>query len=381
MLLASYIVKFTNFVIRSFNKGSGYTLPGHVVLKLLPFVFGRCASLYPKGVVFISGTNGKTTTAKILTHLFESFNLKVVSNKSGANLLSGLISSMMMDTDLLGRPRSDIGVFEVDEFTLPKALKKVSPKVLVLLNLSRDQLDRYGEVDIIFNRWEEALGKTDPRVVVVADSEQGEFHRIPDIFNGKVFYFDSGHDFMRRTGLHGDFNAKNVNASVLTLELLGYERDTILENLEGFSAAYGRGELVDFKGKSYQIFLAKNPASFNHNLELISSGDLRTGTLLYVLNDGIPDGRDVSWIYDIEAEKLKEASEGKEVFVGGTRYLDMAVRLEYAGVSVKKENISSNLEGLLEKISTLDVEGEVTTLPNYSAMLELREILLGRKIL
>jgi UDP-N-acetylmuramyl tripeptide synthase len=307
--------------------------------------------------------------------------MKVTHNKTGANMLNGIVSAVLMDMNLLGKHNSEIGVFEVDENNLSLVLKYFSPNVLILLNLSRDQLDRYGEVDTILEKWIEALEKLESSTEIVLDSTQKYFDVIPESFVGEITYFDDGKGYMNKTPLVGNFNAKNVNAAVFSSMLLGVDEVDINNSLESFGYAYGRGELVKYKEKEYRILLAKNPASFNNNLDAINVGDVAADTLLFVFNDNIPDGRDVSWIYDIEHEKLKEVCEGKNIYVTGTRYMDMVVRLKYAGFSVLESKIFENIPQTLRAISN-DVNSKlVLALPNYSAMLQLRRYLTGKSIL
>ncbi|KKS16654.1 MAG: hypothetical protein UU80_C0013G0020 [candidate division WWE3 bacterium GW2011_GWA1_41_8] len=378
-LISTLIAKKINKVIKLLGRGSGFTFPGHVVLKIFPNILSSVR--YPRGIILVSGTNGKTTTTKLITHLLESFGLGVVHNSTGANLLNGLVSTVLMGTNLMGKPLGNVAVLEVDEFALPLALKHLSPTALLLLNLSRDQLDRYGETDIILDKWKETVPGLSDTTILVCDSEQKEFHDIAEIFSGRTFYFDSDPTFLEKTKLHGTYNAKNVNAAVLTLTLLGYAQSGIEQGLEEFSVAYGRGEVITRENVDFQIFLAKNPASFNQNLDVLSSGKVAGKSILFVLNDNIPDGRDVSWIYDISPDKIKDACEGKEIYVSGTRALDMAVRLSYAGVNTRTENISENLSSSISRLYSDSRDASVTILPNYSAMLETREILIGRKIL
>ncbi len=244
---------------------------------------------------------------------------------------------------------------------------------LLLLNLSRDQLDRYGEVDIIFDRWQDAFSHLPQKTVVLADSDQELFKQL----GGNVIYFNSDSALLKKTRLHGTFNAKNVNAAFKVAKLLNLDLAKVEQSLTTFEVAYGRGELIKYGEQRFQVFLAKNPASFNHNLDIITAGNVVPEALLFVLNDNIPDGRDVSWIYDIDAKKLYEACKDKTIFVSGTRAQDMAIRLKYAGVSVDTANIFTNLKNALTRIPQL----EVVVLPNYSAMLEIRKLLLGRSIL
>ena len=384
----SLLAKLIRAFVLLLNRGSGFSLPGYVLLKLNPSVLSSSRIRFKKGLILISGTNGKTTTAKLITHVLNSNGLKVIHNDTGSNLLRGIVSAVFMNTSLLGGFDADVGVFEVDEFALPALLNYFKPSVLVLLNLSRDQLDRYGEVDIIFDRWREAVSKLSSSSYIVADSEQEEFKELHPVFPGILKTFGSDSSLLHHTKLHGKFNAKNVNAAYMACSRLGFEKENITEKLGTFKAAYGRGESFVYGDKNFTILLAKNPASFNNNLDLVNSGKFPADTLFFILNDNLPDGRDVSWIYDIHPDKLFEACKNKNIFVGGTRFLDMAVRLKYAGVLYPDEdkeknsdNLNNDLGVLIKKITGSEKIMDVLILPNYSSMLEIRKLLLGRKIL
>ena len=147
--LILWLSKTLNFIINFLHLGAGYTWPGHVALNLNSHIAKDKHFKFPMGVVLVTGTNGKTTTSKLLAHIFETSGLKVTHNRTGANLLNGIVSAVLLNMDWRGGHDSNIAVFEVDENNLPVVLEYFSPNVLVLLNLSRDQLDRYGEVDII----------------------------------------------------------------------------------------------------------------------------------------------------------------------------------------------------------------------------------------
>ena len=377
-LLITIITKLTYQIIKIFRLGAGYTWPGHLALKLDKNILSN-KKLYPsKGFVFISGTNGKTTTSKLISLILEKKGLKVVTNKSGANLLNGVASELILNTTLSGKATSDIGVFEVDEKVLPKLLEIISPRTLVLLNLSRDQLDRYGEIDIIVGAWESAISKLDKPTHLIFDSSQKIFESIPGLFKGGSTGFVVSKDLTEVVSLFGGHNSKNVSAALEVVADFGIDSQEALNILKDFKPAYGRGEIIEYRDTSFQIFLAKNPASINNNLKLLLSNKVSTKNILFVLNDGTPDGRDVSWIYDVNPHLLKEACEGKAIFVSGKRCFDMAARLMYAGVDVEKENIFEDLNRAIQKVSERD---EVLVFPNYSAMLEVRKILTGRKIL
>ena len=377
-LLITIITKLTNQIIKILKLGAGYTWPGHFALKLDNNILSN-KKLHPsEGFVFISGTNGKTTTSKLISFILEKKGLKVVTNKSGANLLNGVASELILNTTLSGKATSDIGVFEVDEKVLPKLLEIISPRTLVLLNLSRDQLDRYGEIDIIVDAWKGTISKLYKSTHLIFDSSQKLFEHIPGLFKGRSTGFVVSKDLTEDVSLFGEHNSKNVSATLEVVSDFGVKSQEALSILKDFKPAYGRGEIIEYKDTSFQIFLAKNPASINNNLRLLLSNKVSTKNILFVLNDGIPDGRDVSWIYDVDPLFLKEACDGKAIFVSGRRCFDMAVRLMYAGVDVAKENIFEDLNRAIQKVSERD---EILVLPNYSAMLEVRKILTGRKIL
>jgi UDP-N-acetylmuramyl tripeptide synthase len=163
------------------GRGGGTVIAGHVVPRLAPDALGRLSAALPDGVVLVSGTNGKTTTARLLAQVLAASGRRVVHNRAGANLLTGIVSALAQAADVWGRPRADVGLFEVDEATLPHALPPIRPRVVVLTNIFRDQLDRYGEVDTVAERWRIALARLpgdttlllnadDPAVAALADA-------------------------------------------------------------------------------------------------------------------------------------------------------------------------------------------------------------------
>jgi UDP-N-acetylmuramyl tripeptide synthase len=184
---------------------------------------------------------------------------------------------------------------------------------------------------------------------------------------------------LEKTSLVGSFNARNVAAASLVAKRLGLDDSQIKEYLKSFKPAFGRGEKIKKFDKEFYVFLAKNPASFNNNLGLLNSGDISYDSVLFILNDKIPDGRDVSWIYDIEPVILARSCIDKHVYFSGTRYLDMQIRLDYADVSNNCRTFNSLV---LEKQSLKALNGnKIVVLPNYSAMLEFRQLLTGSDIL
>lgn len=391
--------KITGAVSKKLRLGAGVTWAGEVGLWLDR---GLIPKLIPRGakVVLVAGTNGKTTTAKLLKTALENAGKKVVLNQSGANLLNGIAGT------LLQNPSGEVYIFEVDENNLPLVLWQVHPESIILLNLFRDQLDRYGEVDAVAKKWQSALSAFDRELIVNADDPQMAW--IGKNYLGHVRYFGLGdkslylkqmqhatdsifcpgcgsrlrfsgvyfshvgeyscskcgfrhpknnitrHGVKDSAGLEGIYNLYNVMAASLAAKELGLQK----VNFSGFKPAFGRSEEI---GRT-KILLSKNPAGFNESLRTVVNSK-RRGPVYLVLNDRIPDGRDVSWIWDVDFEMLKDYED--QIFVGGDRALDLAVRLKYAEVPFS----------VGEKFDAAWI------LPTYSAMLDVRKMLTGRKIL
>jgi UDP-N-acetylmuramyl tripeptide synthase len=354
------IAKVVKLFINILGIGSGYTWSGQVALITHPNILKEHQLFPKKGLIFVSGTNGKTTTVKMLVHLLQKNGYKVTTNSSGANLLNGIVAALALDTSIFGIAHSDYGVFEVDEFTLPSVLKQVSPDYLFLLNLSRDQLDRYGETDIILDRWLNSVHSLSVDTKVFLNKNQPEFAQIKEAFKGRVILSEAtSSDFVEEF-------APFINISL----------EDARKSLSNFQPAWGRGEVIKHNNFTWKICLAKNPASFDTNLDSCGAE-----TFLFIFNDNIPDGRDVSWIYDISTEKLKAACYGKNIYVSGKRAFDMAVRLQYAGISIDKSKVIPNVQEAVLFVENGCGCKEAVAFPNYSSMLELRKILLGRSIL
>jgi len=156
---------------RRLGRGGGTVIAGHLVPRLAPNALRDVTGSLPHGSIVVSGTNGKTTTTRLLSHILRSAGLRPIHNRAGANLLSGLFTAVAQSTDWRGRPRGDIGLFEVDEATVPRALEHVQPRVLLLHNIFRDQLDRYGEVHFVAGLWRTAASGLGKLTTLVANAD------------------------------------------------------------------------------------------------------------------------------------------------------------------------------------------------------------------
>src|SRR5918997_3754571 len=157
LIAALAAAKVTGAAIRGLGRGGGTAAPGLVAERIDPRLLDKIASRLPHGSVVVAGTNGKTTVARMLADILQADGRRVAHNRSGSNLVRGVASALASQANLLGSPRADIGVIESDEAAFPEIVRRVQPSVVLLNNLFRDQLDRYGELDTIASQWAPAL--------------------------------------------------------------------------------------------------------------------------------------------------------------------------------------------------------------------------------
>lgn len=406
------------------NLGNGSTWPGHIALKINPKFIKQTLKHSSTKIIFVVGTNGKTTTASLLTHLLRSDHKKVIQNTSGANLINGIASTILLNSNYRGKLTADYVIFEIDENAFPLACKEVTPDIIVVLNLFRDQLDRYGEVNTIALNWSKAIAQLPGSTKLFLNADDPQIAFLGHNVSQKVYYFgidekgsdradnisDSSYcplcgnklkykktyyshlgDWYCPTGdlkraksvtasashypLDGMYNHYNTIDASLTAEHLGIPAPVISAGLASFKPAFGRQEKMTVDGRTVEVILAKNPAGFNQTLQTVLS--LKGTNLLLALNDRIADGTDVSWIWDIDFEMLQRKK--MTITVTGDRVYDLALRLKYAEV------VSSSIEGLSEaiKIALKQTPKDETLyiIPTYTAMLDIRKVLTGKKIL
>ncbi len=420
--------KLASLLIHVFSLGAGATWPGEIALRLNPSILTEF-SKQNKKIILVAGTNGKTTTVKMIETIFGVVGIRSRRNESGANLDNGLVSTFLSDSLWSGKLISDYFIFEVDEATLPIILKQITPHIIVLTNLFRDQLDRYGEVDTIAEKWQTTLALLPKSTTIIANADDPHLVLVGTNLETTVKYFGledsslylskmqhatdtiycprcgtrltfagvyfshlgkwtcghcrlthpdvqvSSRDFV--APLEGVYNKYNTIAAAMVAREAGIADGDIDTALKTFTPAFGRMETVEYQGKKIKILLSKNPTGCNESLRTVLSSRQK-GPLFLVLNDRIPDGTDVSWIWDVDFENLKEYKE--KIFVSGDRVFDMALRLKYAEVPCK--GVYRSLEEAIEK-AVKETENDQTLwiLPTYSAMLDVRKIVTGKKIL
>lgn len=433
LAFAVSVAKSVTFGVRSLRLGAASVLPGSLARRIEPRLLQLLTQQVKNGVILIAGTNGKTTTSLLLVTILERKGYRVAHNSTGANLENGLMTALLENTNLVGNLDVDYAILEVDENILPRILTPIQPRIILCLNLFRDQLDRYGEVDTISKRWTKIISTLPPETVVIPNADDPTLSYLGQQLPQRVLFFglnepenyldeiphavdsifcpNCGHSldykgvYLSHLGdfqcpkcgfsrsqpklessefpqiLVGLYNKYNTLAAATAARELGVDEATILDTINNFQAAFGRAEDLEINGKRVRILLSKNPVGTNETIRVVTQSHDKT-TLL-VLNDRTPDGTDVSWIWDVDTEKLVER--GGTLVVSGDRLYDMALRLRY---SEKTPDSHFNLiveEDLRQAIATaLEHTPENETLhilPTYSAMLEVREVLTGRKIL
>jgi lipid II isoglutaminyl synthase (glutamine-hydrolysing) len=422
------------------GRGGGTTLPGKLLWKLDATAIDRLASRLSDGAVLVSATNGKTTTAAMAAEILRP-GLRIAHNSSGANLVSGVASTLM------GAGSAQLALLEVDEGALPEVARRVRPRALLLGNLFRDQLDRYGELEIVASRWRTAVaGLPDATLVVNGDDPQvGDLAR--DRAKALVFGLDDprharpalqhaadskyclrcgtpyayaaayvGHlgDFrcprcgharppldvvareIELTGLDGAsftlaapegdvrvalalpglYNVYNALGAAALAIALGVSLPDVAAGLGRAAAAFGRFERIAVGDRRLLMLLIKNPAGANEAVRtLVDAGGPKVAVV--ALNDEIADGRDVSWIWDVDFEPLLG---GLDTLVAtGSRAAELALRFAYGGLPRERIEVVPSLEQALDRgLELVPAGGELTVLPTYTAMLALRRIVAGR---
>ena len=427
---------------RAAGRGGGTTLPGKIVSKVDPTAVSRLAARLPHGSAVLSATNGKTTTAAMTAEILRG-RVRLAHNSSGANLVSGVAST------LLSANGAELGLFEVDEAALPEVARLVRPRVLCLSNLFRDQLDRYGELELLAERWRLLVHELPADATLVVNGDDPQLGDLIRERPGVVFGLDDpaqaraglqhaadskycvrcgspyrfhaayvGHlgDYecpacgharppleisARAVELHGLdaaefdlatpegtrrvrlplpglYNVYNALAAAALARALGATLDQVQAGLERFGAAFGRFERIPVGERRVLMLLIKNPAGANEAIRTLVAGGAPTlAVALIALNDAIADGKDVSWIWDVDFEPLLERLD--RVVVSGDRAAELALRFKYAGFDPGAIEVVPDLARALDRgLEIIPATGELMVLPTYTAMLELRRIVAER---
>lgn len=429
-LLLIPIVAFAKLLtlsLRMSGRGSGTALPGYLVGRYFPFALEALVSQIPT-IVAITGTNGKTTTQTMLNAMLEQADgVKILRNKAGANLSQGILSELLKQSNAIGQLDFTHAVLEVEEATLPRIAATLKPQVIAVTNLYRDQLDAYGEIDRTEKLIREGIAQC-PEAVVVVNGDDPRTARLTQglgnatyytslsaqyskflPYEGALHHRQPGEPGLEATQIHinedlttdfdvegtingetieiagartispGFFHVYNALTAITMARLLGVEIKTALFGLQHFKPAFGRGEILTRRGPhkqvNYRLLLVKNPASFSLSLELMRN--IPNLKLILAINDNTADGRDVSWLWDSELERLNHA-DIEWIICTGIRARDMRVRLKYALEQHPAEPISTveNIREAIDLSFNQASDGEmVFVMPTYTAMLEFRKLM------
>jgi UDP-N-acetylmuramyl tripeptide synthase len=420
------------------GRGGGTTVPGKLLWKLDPAAIDRLAERLRAGSALVSATNGKTTTAAMAAEILRP-SYALAHNASGANLMSGVASA------LLAASGAELGLFEVDEAALPEVAARIRPRAVCLGNLFRDQLDRYGELELVAERWRATVAALPDGAALVVNGDDPQVGELARVRPGStVFGLDDprvarpslqhaadskycvlcgtpydyaaayvGHlgDYRcpacgharpqldvvardielaglehasfalvtpggtRRVRLRvpGLYNVYNALAAATLAHALGVSLDEIVAGLERFAAAFGRFERIEIGERRLLMLLIKNPAGANEAIRTLVEGGAPRLAII-ALNDAIADGKDVSWIWDVDFEPLLDRLE--KLVATGERAAELALRCKYAGFPADRIHVVPELRAALDRIVELSrPSDEIVVLPTYTAMLALRKII------
>src|SRR5271170_5710382 len=385
------------------GRGDGSVIGGVIGLRLKPDLLTLLAQ--DRQVILVTGTNGKTTTTRLVTAALSPLGQPIASNAFGANMEAGLVSA------LAKAPDASIAVLEVDEKYIPAMLKVTRPSVLVLLNLSRDQMDRAAEIWLLARKWREAIAAApDCRVIANADDPlvawaAGQARQVTWVAAGQRWHDDSwccpqcgahlqrdgddwycgecpnrrppvswvlaGDEVIDPAGrsrtldliLPGRANRSNAVVALAVADVFGVGVTQALTAIEQVRSVAGRYTHVERHGCDLRLLLAKNPAGWLEALDVLVPAPV---PVTLAVNAQTPDGRDTSWLWDVDYRRLR----GRPVFVTGERQTDLAVRLE-------ADEVAFRMVGSIDEAIAQSGRPSMEVIANYTAFQQIRA-LLGR---
>lgn len=431
-------------------KRAGTSLPGKVALTLDPRILAKLS----KGisVILVTGTNGKTTTTGMISDILDSAGQEHLVNKSGANLMEGIVTTFVEAADIKGRIPVKLALIEVDEATVGRLADSLQPDVLVVTNFFRDQLDRYGELFSVVEKVRSGISRF-PEAKLVLNADDSLCSSLSVGFDGSTVFFGveagatpvpsentvattsyclfchqkynfsyrvtgslggyqcPGCGFQRppaqikciqveksgtmssvvrleaygraytvKISAPGLFNVYNALAAAACCSALKLPAECAVSALEKFESCFGRMETIPTAGhKQIMLILAKNPAGFNQVINYLSVGK-DVLSVSFVINDRDQDGTDVSWLWDVDFEGMQALKNGlATVFASGLRAEDMALRLKYAGIPMKKIQILREYHRLIDSgLASVPAGGTFFIVATYTAMMDIRKILRSR---
>lgn len=440
VMLSILACKLCRRALRLLGRG-GTDFPGRVALKLCPNVLGVLAKNVT--TVLVTGTNGKTTTSRMIEQVLADAGISYFANKSGANLLSGVTAEFAAHSTLTGKCKYDYALIEADEAAFKAISRFVDARVVAVTNVFRDQLDRYGEVShtldnirigishskhavlclnaddslsgslgegvdnqVLYYGVDTPIYKT--RVAELSDAPYclhckhayvydyvtyghlggyrcpncGYRRPTPQVSVAKVLVSDAqcskvefaldGKTVPATINLPGGYNIYNAATAMAVAQALELDAKGAAQSLGSFSCGFGRMERFDIRGASLRMILIKNPAGCNQVLNFLTD-TAEPFVFVACLNDRAQDGKDVSWIWDVDFERLVAMEQLEKIVVSGVRADDMAMRFKYAGMPTDKIQVIRDYSQLVK--SLIQEDKPVYIMPTYTAMLGLRGVI------
>lgn len=443
VFLSCLVCRIVTFVLHRLGRGAT-SMPGMAALKIKRNVL--CDLSKNTRVIVVTGTNGKTTSCRIIEEGLKKAGKSYFINKSGANLITGITASFIMNSTIGGKCKKDCAIIECDENAFREVSRYLHCDVVLVTNVFRDQLDRYGEVTHTLNAIKASV-KNLPDAVVCLNADCSLTYSMskeipnkiitfgvntpfdknagaPEISDAKycIFckneyeytYHTYGHlggyfcpscgygrpsvdyaietveemkpdysiavaDFMGsksiiKINIGGAYNVYNAIGCAAALTAFGIDEKTVIDALQSFNGAFGRMEQFDLNENKLNIILVKNPAGFSQTMSFLKSIN-DDFTLIFSLNDNAADGRDVSWIWDVDFAGIFEKENVKELYVIGKRCYDMAIRVKYEGTNGRKINVIENedYERLVD--IALSQGRDVYIVPTYTSMMSMRPVI------
>lgn len=425
-ILAIWVTKILILVGKIAGKRSSST-PGSFALKICPDILKILSSQVRHHIYAVCGTNGKTTTNNLINSILLSSGKKVVCNNVGANMLSGVVTAFVEKCSFFGKFDIDYACLEIDEISTIRVFEHLQPDYMIITNLFRDQMDRYGAVEFTMDYIKQGLDKCantklvlngdDPILVALGEkckkdciyygvgedvgiaideTNEGKFCQIcgeeleyefrhysqlgnfscpkcsfsrPKInFEATDINLDNGIKFTVRdtkfdVNYRGFYNIYNILAAYAVLCSSEVDISNINKVLDDYKPQVGRMEEFCIKDKKVILNLAKNPAGFNQALSTVM-GDKSKKNIILAINDMAGDGIDVTWLWDVNFEKLSEMNANK-IYPCGIRRNDLEVRLKYGGIDNLQEvtDIKTAIIKALE-----DYPNVIYVLVNYTAL-------------
>ena len=419
-LLAIWLGKLTLLALRVTGR-RGTALPGLVVEKVFPSFLSRRLAALQHGVVVVTGTNGKTTTTKMVATILAQ-RYRVLTNDTGGNFVRGTITAVVQQAGWSGRTHADVAVFELDEAHAVRFCDVHRPERLLLLNVLRDQLDRFGEIDTtarllgkvaVATTGSVVINRDDPRLVALAGSLAAEvsyfgvapalrelFPTDEEMYGGDIGVSDLPAaaelldvdlavttDLRLRIGdlttdvalrAEGAHNAQNAAGAAALAMTFGLDPELIADGLRAVEPAFGRGQSFDIEGRRVVLQLVKNPAGFRQSLRTVAG--LSPAATVIGINDDYADGRDMSWLWDVEFGAALGVADGATrpragwLVTSGTRATDMAVRLKYD--ELEPDLVEPDLADAVRQATRHVSAGDtVVVFTTYTAMWQLHRVL------